>query len=170
MSPRGGSLWSRAVGWQDQVEGGAAARIVRPPEATPVRHGNGAADGEAKAQPGGFGREERFEQLILGALGQPEAGIRDGYLDVPLIEQRNVQTQVPLGARDLAHRLAGVDDQVQHDRRELHRIGPYPRKPRSELRLHVSSCELDRAARERQRIADYRLDIERPEIRLAPFE
>src|SRR5262249_56719739 len=98
---------------QGEADQGRGGHALGPQAAAVVGHG-GPADGQAHAETGGLGGEERLEQAALGPGGEPGTVVRDDDTR-PYRPERRPDLNLASLRRD---RLEGADRvlaQVHHD-------------------------------------------------------
>ena len=81
---------------QDEMKGHARLRVVSGPKPASMRLDNGSADGQAHAEPMGFGREERVEQLFLVGWINADPGILDAHKRLAPVRTRGHDPKAPL--------------------------------------------------------------------------
>src|SRR5258708_9200955 len=139
------SIWA---GRHRELKAGAAGHVRARPQSAAVRFDDRTADGQAQAHALGLGGVERLEQAVQTLRIQSRAGIpqTDEYA-VRSISARADQ-QLPRPLADAAHRLDGVDDQVENHLLQLDPICSDDWQALRELRPHRDAALQNFATRQ----------------------
>src|SRR5689334_22025263 len=87
-----------------------------------------------------------------------------------VVERGDAQMQSPICLRDFAHRLATIHKQIDEDLKQLNRITLHAWKSGRDVGLYIDARELGSAAAQGQCVANYRLNGDSLEVRLASLE
>ena len=107
------------------------------------------AYGESNSHAMAFGRVEGFEQLVGTVRFQPHAGIPHAEAHATVIIPFRSDHQVSRTILDTAHRVGGIQQQVQYDLLQLDAIARHPRQIVSEFRPQDNRRSVQLIARQR---------------------
>src|SRR5215471_11187180 len=132
----------------------------RDPEPSPVSLNDRTADRQAHTHALRLGRVEGFKQAWEARRRQPRPGIPHGDAHAFRLVGFRADLQFARAVTVAAHRLDGVDDQVDHHLLNLHPIAPKERQALGELGLDRDAGLDDLTPSENDRVADRFIDVE----------
>jgi len=121
------------------VKGGAAIWVVLPPEPASMGTNNRATNRQAESEAFFFCGEERLEYAFSVVHRKSNTAVRNQELDSVMAGLLELHNQAAVGSGDAVHGFAGVDDEVQHDLEQLHRVAVHGRKSAGNVCLQVSA-------------------------------
>src|SRR5262249_57222484 len=135
--------------------------LARPgPEPSPISLNDTAGDRQTHTHALLLGRVEGFKQAWEALRRQPRPGIPHGDAHAFRLIGFRADLQFAPAVTVAAHRMDGVDDQVDHHLLNLHPIAPKERQGLGELRLDRRADLDDLTPSENYRVADRFIDVE----------
>jgi hypothetical protein len=139
---------------QGEVKRSSAVGSVRGPQSPAVGCDDGSADGEAQAQALLLRREERLENLLELVRIDTSSTIENRCLNHTMSRIELSHYLYPTIARWIcAHRLAGIQDQIQEYLLQFHSITLYRGDELIDARTHLHVALSHGPAHQRQYVA-----------------
>src|SRR6516165_8804299 len=150
----------RLLGRNRKLKQGSMWLARRGPEPSPMSLNDRARDRQAHTHSLRLGRVEGFKEAWEALRRQPRPGIP--YPDAHAFRLVGFRTDLQFApaVTVAAHRLDGVDDQVDQHLLDLHPIAPKERQGLDELRLDRGAGPNDFTPSENDRVADRFIDVE----------
>src|SRR6516165_5629966 len=161
---------SDLLGRNRKLKQGSTWLACRGPKPSPMSLNDRAADRQAQTHALRLGRVEGFKEAWEALRRQPRPGIPHPDAHAFRLVGFRADTQFAPAVTVAAHRLDGVDDQVDHHLLNLHPVAPTERQGLGELRLDRGADLDDLTPSENDRVADRFIYVEPIHLRRRFFD
>src|SRR5580698_5615723 len=121
---------------------------------------NRAADRQAHSEPIGLGCIKGLEDIVQMARVESRSRILHAHAEFVALDLSRADKKHALSRVHLAHRLDGVDDQVEYHLLQLYPVALNRRQSIDQLQRDIDTMLVRFSAHERDQLANRRVDIQ----------